>query len=119
MLLSAKKTIMRKLKFPEVFIEVKLDRKLNTLELKRVKEGSQPNHMDDKWVIYFQEPWLYFHRLLTGNCIYKIHIDCQGSNCKANKAFVNGDSAQYNFENEHEAEYVLEIFDLFLNAKIR
>ena len=70
---------MRKLQFPEIFNELRLDRKLNSLELKKVKEGSQPNHMDDKWVIYFEEPWLYFHRFLTGHCIYKIHINCQNS----------------------------------------
>jgi hypothetical protein len=110
---------MRKLKFPEVFNELKLNRKLTSLELTKIKEGSQPNHMDDKWVIYFEDPWLYFHRFLTGICFYKVRITCRESNCEIDKVMINGDPELYNFHKQDGMELFLEIFDLFLQGKIK
>jgi hypothetical protein len=109
---------MRKLKFPEAFKEIKLNRKLSILEMQKVMKGKEPNHMDDKWIVYFQDSWLYFHRFLTGNCIYKVHIKCQELICEINKVLVNGDSDQYDFDELNELAFFEELFDLFINSKI-
>lgn len=74
--------------------------------------------MDDKWIVYFQDSWLYFHRFLTGNCIYKIHVMCQELNCEIDKVLVNGDSDQYDFDEHNELTFFEELFDLFINSKI-
>jgi hypothetical protein len=107
---------MRKLKFPETFKEIKFNRKLSTLEMQKVTKGKEPNHMDDKWIVYFQDSWLYFHRFLTGNCIYKVNIICEEPNCEINKVFVNGDSDQYEFNELNEMAFFEEIFDLFIKS---
>jgi hypothetical protein len=110
---------MTNLEFPNEFIEFKLDRELNELELARIKEGSFPRHMDDKWIIYFQDTWLYFHRFLTRYCIYKVHIMFVDSTVNIDKVLINGDPKQYKSAKENEPELFLEIFNLFLEAKIR
>ena len=61
-------------RFPKKFIEFNVEKCLTNLDFEKVKKGSRPKHMDDKWVIYYQSPWVYFHRALTGNCIYKVHL---------------------------------------------
>jgi len=110
---------MRKLKFPLDFKELKLNKKLNFFEMQKVKKGKEPIHMDSKWVIYYKESWLYFHRFLTGNCIYKIHIECKDIDCEADRLLINGDPEQYNYENEHiELKSFNELFELFLESSI-
>jgi hypothetical protein len=105
--------------FPHVFYTLKANRKLSQAELEKIKVGSRPEHTDDKWFIYFEDPWLYFHRLLTGSCIWKIHVMQQSSNCLIDQILVNGDTDQYNMDKQNELEFFLEIFDLFLESKIR
>lgn len=109
---------MRKLKFPEAFNELTLTRKLSPLEMQKVKKGKEPNHMDDKWIVYFKDSWLYFHRFLTGNCIYKVHIICKEFNCEINNLLVNGDADQYDFDELNEVAFFEELFDVFISSKI-
>ena len=35
-------------------------------EFERIKRGCIPEQMENKWFIYFEEPWLFFHRSLDG-----------------------------------------------------
>ena len=37
-------------------------------------EGLIPQQMEDKWFIYYEDEWLYFHRSWTGHGIYKAKI---------------------------------------------
>jgi len=40
----------------------------------RIIKGLIPQQMEDKWFIYFEDGWLYFHRSWTGIGIYKAQI---------------------------------------------
>jgi len=37
--------------------------------------GLIPEEMEDKWFIFFEEDWLYFHRSWTGTMTYKLRIN--------------------------------------------
>jgi hypothetical protein len=104
--------------FPEVFYTLKANRKLSQAEVEKIRVGSRPEHMDDKWFIYFEDPWLCFHRVPTGRCIWKIHILRSSSDYLVDEILVNGDTEQYNIK-PNELEFSLEILDLFLASKIR
>jgi hypothetical protein len=43
-------------------------------EFVHLREGRIPEDMDDKWFIYFDEPYLYLHRSWTGKPVYKVAI---------------------------------------------
>ncbi len=86
--------------------------------MQKIKSGLQPSHMDNKWIIYFEDPWLFFHRTLTGNCIFKIHIICKDFNCEIDSINVNGDPEQYKISDDEKVEDFLEIFKYFIEAKL-
>jgi hypothetical protein len=44
-------------------------------EFEKIKIGLIPQQMEDKWFIYFEEPWLYLHRSWSGNCIFKVRFE--------------------------------------------
>src|SRR5437868_5163558 len=45
------------------------------VDFERIKRGLIPEQMEDKWFIFFEEPWLYFHRSWTGACIYAVRFE--------------------------------------------
>lgn len=105
--------------FPDSFFTLELKKELADSEFAKVKEGSLPENQDDRWIIYYDLPWLYFHRSWTRNCIYKIHITNEKASCFIDKVLINGDKNQYKYEESKELDQFLEIFDLFVNSKIR
>lgn len=40
----------------------------------RLKRGLIPHQMEDKWFVFFEDDWLYFHRSWTGHEIYRANI---------------------------------------------
>jgi len=44
-------------------------------QFSKLKNGLIPQQMEDKWFIYYENEWLYFHRSWTGYGIYKTKLD--------------------------------------------
>jgi hypothetical protein len=65
-------------------------------EGERIRHGHIPEDMDDKWFIFFEDGWLYFHRSWTGQCIYGIRLDGSPNGVRTVEAWVNDDNEQYN-----------------------
>ena len=65
-------------------------------EGERMREGHVPLDMDDKWFIYFEDGWLYFHRSWSGHCIYAVRLDGSPAGVRVVEAWVNRDREQYN-----------------------
>lgn len=75
----------------------------------QLQKGLIPEAMEDKWFIYFENDWLFFHRSWTGNCIYQAHIlkekgDQEDREYKIKEFFVERDKEIWNNEDD--------IFDL-------
>ena len=43
-------------------------------EFTRIRGGLVPGNMEDKWFVYFEEPFLYFHRSWTGEPVYRLRF---------------------------------------------
>ena len=43
-------------------------------QFEKITNGLIPEEMEDKWFIFFEDDWLYFHRSWTGNCQFKLRI---------------------------------------------
>ena len=56
--------------------EIAPDLKLEFSEeqYQQLQKGLIPEQMEDKWYIYFEDNWLYFHRSWTGNGVYRTQI---------------------------------------------
>ena len=61
----------------------------------QIKIGHVPEDMDDKWFIFFENGWLYFHRSWTGHCIYGIRLDGSPNGVRVIDAWVNCDPNEY------------------------
>jgi len=51
--------------------------------------------MEDKWFIYLEQDWLYFHRSWTGFCTYAVRLSATGEGTRVVEAWVTRDPAQY------------------------
>ncbi|MGB3511189.1 MAG: hypothetical protein WBA93_18525 [Microcoleaceae cyanobacterium] len=58
-------------------------------ELERITMGLIPQSMDDKWFIFYEEPWLYLHRSWTGLCIFKVCFEVVDEYAAVTEAWVN------------------------------
>lgn len=64
-------------------------------EFDQLKLGFEPQAMEDRWFVYFESPWLYFHRSWTGHCIYRVRFELDQGKATAVEAWVSRDSEQY------------------------
>lgn len=77
-----------------------------------IAAGLIAKEMEDKWFIYFEDPWLYLHRSWSGVCIYKVRIVQDGERSLAVEAVVNRDTDQYRLEDD---DYDLRIVDFLID----
>jgi len=65
-------------------------------EGERIRRGHIPKDMDDKWFIFFEDGWLYFHRSWTGHCIYGVRLDGSPSGVRVIEAWASRNKDEYN-----------------------
>ena len=63
----------------------------------KITNGLIPEEMEDKWFIYFEENWLYFHRSWTGWGQYKVRISKENNEKKYSikEFYVERDPLRY------------------------
>lgn len=61
----------------------------------RIIHGYRPRDMDDKWFIYAEKGWVYFHRSWTGDCIFAMKLDGSPAGVRVTESWVNRDTRQY------------------------
>ena len=71
-------------------------------QFNKIKNGLIPEEMEDKWFIFYENNWLYFHRSWTGYGIYKAEIIEKNSSYYINEFFVERNKEKYRCENENE-----------------
>ena len=84
-------------------------------EYEQISSGFLPQSQQDKWFIYFEDEWLYFHRSWTGTCVFQLQIVL--GNCKyhATKAIVNRDPEQYrNTNDQQDVQMIAYLIDQLL-----
>ena len=80
-------------------------------ELARVEHGLVPEQMEDKWFVFWEAPWLWFHRSWTGLAIYGVKIE----DAKVTEAVVNRHPEQYRaVDDKYDAELVGFLIDRLL-----
>jgi ADP-ribosyl-[dinitrogen reductase] hydrolase len=58
--------------------KLEIDLSFNEDEFYIIQRGLIPEEMEDKWFIFYEDGWLYFHRSWTGFGIYKAQIIKEG-----------------------------------------
>ncbi|MDH5630790.1 MAG: hypothetical protein OEY96_11625 [Gammaproteobacteria bacterium] len=71
------------------------DKIYTNLDAEKMMKGFIPEDMDDKWFIYFENRWLYFHRSWTGHCIFKLKLDCSPTGARVMETWVTRNQLHY------------------------
>ncbi|MBA4104238.1 MAG: hypothetical protein C0485_00645 [Pirellula sp.] len=66
------------------------------VEAEQLRLGLLPREMEDKWFVFFEEGWLYFHRSWTGHCIFSMRLDGSPAGVRTLEVWVNRNKDQYN-----------------------
>ncbi len=91
---------------------VPLRRSLTKVEFTKIKNGFVPQSMDDRWFIFFEKGWLYFHRSWTGRCIFQIRFQAHKPGYQVAEAWVSRNTRQYSGANlGHEAALISNLID--------
>jgi hypothetical protein len=67
--------------------------------------GLVPEEMEDKWFIFFENDWLFFHRSWTGHMTYKLRItrDEQEEDYSIKEFWVERDDSIYSNTDDAKA----------------
>jgi hypothetical protein len=76
-------------------VDLELSHSYTSSEFDRIKQGFVPMDMDEKWFIYYEEPWLYIHRSWTGVCVYGVRFETSADGASIAESWVNRDNDQY------------------------
>jgi hypothetical protein len=57
-------------------------------EFELIKLGHLPAGMDDKWFIFYEEPYLYLHRSWTGKAAYRLAFVAKENGAVASEAIL-------------------------------
>ena len=84
----------------------------------QISRGLMPEEMEDKWFIYEENYWVYFHRSWTGICIFKAHFSIQGENLVLDEAFVDAETLGENLvRKDRYQDFLYWLVDHFLLGK--
>jgi hypothetical protein len=110
--LKATRGMWKATAMPHKRARVPLRRTFTKAEFTKLAKGFVPQSMDDRWFIFFEKGWLYFHRSWTGRCIFQIRLQAHKSGYEIAEAQVNQDPQQYrNRGTEGAAQVISNIID--------
>ncbi|WP_430972026.1 ADP-ribosylglycohydrolase family protein [Sunxiuqinia rutila] len=79
---------------------IKIDLSFTEEQFERLKQGLIPREMEDKWFIYYENRWIYFHRSWTGYGTYKAEILNVGDNYQIKEFWVERNRKKYSNKND-------------------
>jgi len=80
---------------PAARASLAFDRAYSFAEFAGIQVGLVPQQMEDKWFIFFEDPWLYLHRSWTGYCEFQVRFEIMSERIRVAEALVSRDPNQY------------------------
>lgn len=63
--------------------------------LAQLRAGVIPDSMDDKWFVFCEDDWVYFHRSWTGFCVFWLQLIPSADGASVGTSVVDCDATQY------------------------
>ena len=92
---------------PRLRVQIPFERSFTQQEFLRLSRGFVAQSMEDRWHVFFKDPWLTFVRSWSGFCIYKVRIEKNGLEHKVTKVLINRDRRQYGGDDTREEAKLL------------
>jgi hypothetical protein len=104
---------------PKERARLRLEKAFMVRQFNSLRKGLVPQEMEDKWFIFYEKGWLYFHRSWRpGLCIYQVKLTEVTGRYKVTEAWVNRDKRQYkNTDDEHDVRLLSYLIDRLLLGK--
>jgi hypothetical protein len=103
---------------PRKKARVPFQRTFTKAEFTKLTRGFIPQSMDDRWFIFFEKGWLYFHRSWTGYCIFQLRFKNRKPGYQIAEVWVNQNPHQYhNAGVEREARLISTLIGPLLSAR--
>ncbi len=100
---------------PDARVRIPFTRDFDAQERERIAVGIVPSQMEDKWFIFLEDGWLFFHRSWTGVCVYAVRLIAVGSGSAVDEAWANRDPGQYpNVDEEFDVRMLSFLIDRLL-----
>jgi hypothetical protein len=97
-----------------------VERTFSHEEMERIKLGSVPVVMEHKWLIFYEQNRLYFHRSWTGFCIFIVEFEQRGDRFAMSRVQVSRHQKQYGGNDDAEdVELLLALIDHKLLFEVR
>lgn len=81
-------------------------------EFSRLRQGLTPKSMDDKWFVYYQQPYLFLNRSWTGMPAYRITLKEKENSVKVIEALWSRKLAE---ESKWGLEYEAQLLDFLIS----
>ena len=115
---AANRSSWKTLPVPEQKNSLGFTSHFSDLEAERIQHGLVPQQMEDKWFIYSEQGWVYFHRSWTGACVYWLKLDGSPMGVHVVESWVNADTTQYQSPGpEFDRKLIEFLIDAFLLGK--
>lgn len=98
----------RTLPLPEAKQDLELFLQFDCQDYNKISCGFVPREMEDKWFIYLEDEWLYFHRSWSGYCVYGARLIKTSTGGCLSEAWVNADKEQYELSEPEEEIKLIE-----------
>jgi hypothetical protein len=94
---------------------LKLQQAFSAAEWDALRQGVIPEEMEDKWFIYEEGGWLYFHRSWTGFCVFQVQLKKSLTGGEIAEAWVNRNKEQYTcVDDAYDARLLSWLIDVLL-----
>ena len=90
------------LPLPEARVALDFTASYSEDEFSRIRRGLIPRQMEDKWFIFYEEPWLYIHRSWTGASIYGVRFQSGASGVIAVESWASRDPSYKSTSTEYD-----------------
>ena len=80
--------------------QIGIDLHFTEQQLSKLKEGLVPQEMEDRWFIYFEDEWLYFHRSWTGHEIFRAKLDKEAEGFAIKEFWAERNQEKYQNEDD-------------------
>jgi hypothetical protein len=84
-------------------------------EMTQIRLGIVPRSMDEKWFIFFEQPFLFFHRSWTGRLIYRLEMDADATSTRVKDARVVDDPELYRRQSD---EYEVNLISFLIRRML-
>lgn len=73
-------------------------------QVERLSAGLVPREMEDKWFVYYEEPFLYLHRSWTGQPVFRVKLRASADGAQVEEALASEAPNQGCVDVEYQAQ---------------